>query len=402
MLYKLSNTPLSRVALYNYALLAIPAGLLALYFLVAIQTELTVLQERPSSYAIESAVIDKPGTLRKIVSALRTASPFYVQSDPFSEYLRDLRLGLIIIWASLSMLGFVLVRTLSKQLEKQLDTINLSIVSMANNRTEPPLQLEGPINVRTLSKNLERLRERLIKNDHHQLQFIRHISHQVKTPLASIKEGVKLINEGLVEDVNEEQKEITGIIHKNTQELQTAIESLLDYNIALTTRRQGGRKTIDLRSVIDQAIDRQGLAIKAKRLKLDLFTEKAIANINFGQMLTVFENLLSNAVKYSPLGGEIEIRLFREQGMIHFLIQDNGPGIPEHNRLAVFNAFFVGDERSPGPLKGTGLGLSIARQYVEMHQGIIEVLEPQQINLASKLTGALFRVCIEDEYIGEI
>ncbi len=348
--------------------------------------------DNPSNYNFRTEVVEDTGFVRELITGLRSASPAYAPQDEFVEYLRDLRLIVILIWVGLFLGGLWLVADLSGKLQKQLSTMSKAIQGLVENDLSQSIKIAGNSDVQKVGEQLEQLRLRLDRNEQQQVQFLQHVSHEIKTPLASIREGIKLMNDELLGTINADQAEVTQIILKNSRELQSSIESLLDYNRALVAPRESDRERVDLCDLIQHALIRQTLGIKAKGLEINKHLITAETRVNQAQILTVLDNLLSNAIRFSPSGGRIHLELQHYDQMYHLLVQDEGPGIPDDQRNMVFSAFFVGTSKPKNSLKGTGLGLSIAREYVELHRGSIEALDPDD----GPLSGALFRVCLVD------
>jgi len=298
--------------------------------------------------------------------------------------LSDIRTAMIYLWLMIFLIGASAVMWLGVRLNRPLTALTESIGRLARDELVDPVEIAGPRNVREMGNGLDSLRKRLKDNDMQQSQFLRHISHEVKTPLTSIKEGSQLLDDELLGPLNEDQREITEILKKSTLELQTSIENLLNYSSAISIDKIKQRQIVDLSEVVNSVLDKQALPIKKKNVRVKLELSPTRAFVDRYQIQTVFDNLVSNAVKFSPSHGVIEIWLKREDKAAVFTIRDDGPGIPEKHRKAIFNAFFVGTQSEKTTLKGTGLGLSIARQYVELHNGTIELMNTRK--------GATFQV----------
>ena len=193
-----------------------------------------------------------------------------------------------------------------------------------------------------------------------------------------------MLQDEIVGPINEEQREITDILSKSTKELQLSIENLLNYNSAITIGKIRKREVVNLTELVVDVLEKHALTIKSKGLKMESSLPNQRAFIDREQIRTVFDNLMSNAVKYSPMHGTIWLLMEKRENSALFTIKDEGPGIKKGQHGAVFDAFFIGDQPSRGPLKGTGLGLSIARQYVDAHQGSIKLVDTPK--------GALFEV----------
>ena len=123
-----------------------------------------------------------------------------------------------------------------------------------------------------------------------------------------------------------------------------------------------------------RVINDRKLAIVAKGIRIELNCENVAAYCDEDKIRVVLDNLLSNAVKFSPERGLISIKLYKEESDAVFEVVDEGPGIPEHEREKVFEAFYKGVEPPVAAVKGSGLGLSIVKEYVTLHRGRIEIL----------------------------
>ncbi|RBP52647.1 sensor histidine kinase [Arenicella xantha] len=301
--------------------------------------------------------------------------------------LSDVRTAVLYIWCLILLVGALVIWWLSIKLKRPLDELNSAIDSLARDDLDKAVLITGASNFQTMGSKLDKLRLRLRHSDAQKTQFLRHISHEIKTPLTSIKEGSTLLQEDMLGPINAEQREVANILVRSSLELQSAIENLLDYSAAIAASNIRRRDSTNLAELTRRAVEKHALQIKQKQLDVNLELQAITHEVDPSQILTVFENLVSNAIKHSPSGGQIDISLHAlRPRKIEFLIKDQGPGINPAQKDAIFQAFFVGDQATNTTLKGTGLGLSIAKQYVEAHEGSIQALETRN--------GATFRVVL--------
>lgn len=379
-----------------YLLIWAPALLIVYAIYASIETHIMQMRlsaASKSGHLLEIADLsEKLPIVQHTVRAIRQLSDNYQKSPYIIEFLLDLQFVLISFYLASLLFSAIVVWALIKRLYIPLSKTNIAIAKLSSGNYNQPIIIGGSKNLVEIGETLEKLRMRLDESERTQTQFLRHISHEIKTPLTTIKEGSKLLSDQILGPITGEQREITDILNKSTMELQGSIENLLNYNSSSSVEKIKQRETVDLVVLIEIAIEKQTLAFKAKNLFLDLHIESTRSFVDTSQITTVFENLLSNAIKYSPAEGTIKLELLRRGNKIEFTIQDQGPGIPKDQRDAIFSAFYVGDQFNHGPLKGTGLGLSIVQQYVELHEGKVEVLD-----LANNtLNGACFRVTFKD------
>ncbi|HBY86358.1 MAG TPA: two-component sensor histidine kinase, partial [Colwellia sp.] len=154
---------------------------------------------------------------------------------------------------------------------------------------------------------LENMRQRLHALELQKSSFIRHISHELKTPLAAIREGTELIYDNSVGPLNDDQQEICDIIRVSVNRLQRLIEDLLDFNIVLDSTSLHGLEKISLSELISDACNVRKLDIKSKNLTMKCNNSPYFIYSNSKQLSVILDNILSNAIKYSPVDGDITI-----------------------------------------------------------------------------------------------
>jgi len=329
-------------------------------------------------------------TIRKHNAPFSISPNLNLESDNNRQValsLSDIRTAMIYIWGTIFIIGGIAIWRLGVLLNRPLGKLTKSIARLTRNELVESVGISGPRNIEEMGQGLEKLRRRLKESEKQQTLFLRHISHEIKTPLTSIKEGSKLLDDQLLGPINEEQHEVAGILVKSSNELQVAIENLLNYSSAIALSKQKQHTKLDLAELVLQALDKHEISIRKKGLVLEKELNAGYVYANQTQILTVFENLISNAVKHSPNNGTLSLTLkFLKNEVAEFIIRDEGPGVNSSQRHAIFDAFFVGDQSEKTTLKGTGLGLSIAKQYIDAHEGIIQLLNTRK--------GAAFRVVL--------
>ena len=143
----------------------------------------------------------------------------------------------------------------------------------------------------------------------------------------------------------------------------------------MATGNEQRRQVISLKELVEKALAKHELTVRNNDISIDMILEKSMSSVDPEQMLAVFENLISNAIKHSPNSGTINIWLKEANtNQIRFTIKDQGKGVPSGQEKAIFEPFFVGKQSSKMTLRGTGLGLAIAKQYIDAHNGDIEIL----------------------------
>jgi two-component system, NtrC family, sensor histidine kinase GlrK len=218
------------------------------------------------------------------------------------------------------------------------------------------------------------LRLRLAELEANRVRVLRHVSHELKTPLASLREGIALLEDRVVGGLTSDQREVVAILESNARLLQERIEGLLGFNAAVFDARSLTRQPVALRTLLEAVLAEQRLQIQAKDLRVNLHGNVPRINADPGKLHIVFANLIANAVSFSPPGGEIRLMLSRLRGkVVQVDCIDQGPGVSPEEAERVFEPFFQGS-RQPAERRGTGLGLSIVREFVIAHGGTVELL----------------------------
>jgi two-component system sensor histidine kinase GlrK len=252
--------------------------------------------------------------------------------------------------------------------------IDRAIGNLGNGQLDDPIRVRGPpTDLAALGRQIEWLRKRLIDVSEDRERFLRHVSHELKTPLANIREGSELLLESSVGTLNEEQSEIAGILRENSLRLQQLIENLLSYSEWQSNRRELDVTEYRLARQIDSVAESYQLQLAKRRLGLELDLEDVLVRADRGKLRLVIDNLVSNAVKFSPEAGTVQVRLHSDERNVVIEVADSGPGIPSDERERIFEPFFQGTAPQGGLVPGTGIGLSVAQEFVRAHGGRIEI-----------------------------
>ncbi len=211
--------------------------------------------------------------------------------------------------------------------------------------------------------------------------FISMVSHDLKTPLASIRGAAENVLEEVVGPVTERQRTYLDMILKSSGDLQRMITDLLDLSRIESGRLQLNVEPFDIRREIEDLLSSITPILEKEKMKglLTVRTEGTIVRGDRTRIWQVLNNIISNAIRYSPEGGTIEIRLddiptdeTNGQRMLLVSVRDEGPGISEEGAEKLFEPFFYRSSGLTGA-HGAGLGLAIVKQLVELHGGIVSI-----------------------------
>jgi two-component system sensor histidine kinase GlrK len=283
----------------------------------------------------------------------------------------------LLLWETLGLIPAALVFMLffAALVIKPLGQLHRAIRRLGDGQFATGISVSGPDDLRELGSRLEWMRRRIVALENQKAMFLRHVSHELKTPLTSIREGSELLSEQLVGRLNGEQAEIAGMLRQNSLRLQKLIEDLLSFSMLTRDALRLKAERLALDDLIREVAAGYSIVTRAKSVALELALERVEIEGDRDKLKTVVDNLISNAVKYSPAGGCITISLASRSGSAVIDVRDQGPGIAPEERERVFDAFFQGRAKAGGPIKGSGLGLSIAREFVHLHDGAIEVVD---------------------------
>lgn len=220
--------------------------------------------------------------------------------------------------------------------------------------------IRGPAELVTLGERLQWLHLRLRELEAQKLQFLRHLSHELKTPLASLREGADLLLERVTGPLTPEQTEICELLVHNSFRLQGLIEQLLDYN--RVQQVQVFKQKVDVRPLLEQSLNAHRLTIENKGMQVQLEVDESEPIADAHRLKLVLDNLISNAVNYGDQGGIIRIRSIQDDDWYCLSVANSGQPIPEQDRERIFEPFVQGSQERKGVLKGSGIGLSIARE----------------------------------------
>lgn len=204
--------------------------------------------------------------------------------------------------------------------------------------------------------------------------FVANVSHELKTPVTSIKGFTETLIDGAMNN-KETLEAFLSIILKESDRLQTLIQDLLD----LSKIEQHGFKLniqeLDLHAMLSEVITILTGKAKEKNIKLDLYCKQTqvLVHGDFDRLKQVFINLIGNAITYTPPEGNVEIILVEHGENIRIHVKDTGVGISKEEIPRIFERFYRVDRARSRNSGGTGLGLAIVKHLVEAHHGNISV-----------------------------
>ncbi|HQT31141.1 MAG TPA: HAMP domain-containing sensor histidine kinase [Thiobacillus sp.] len=286
------------------------------------------------------------------------------------------RQRLILLALALIPLTLLLAAVFSWLINRPIKQLKASIQQLGRADLGPLRAISGPQDIVELGREIDWLRQRLQALEEQKLRFLRHVSHELKTPLASLREGVALLDDELAGSLNARQRSIVTIMDGSSRDLQKRIEDLIRYGSLVRDATLPPRAPLQaLAGVLDSMLARHRLALDARRIAVETQLDAPMLHADRSQLETVLDNLLSNAIKFSPEDGRILIRSELSAGATLLDVCDQSGGIPEAERSRVFEPFFQGARQPDSAVKGSGLGLSIVRETLLTAGGQIEIVD---------------------------
>ncbi|MDF2460363.1 MAG: hypothetical protein K0S79_2779 [Nitrospira sp.] len=249
-------------------------------------------------------------------------------------------------------------------------------VAIALDNASAYQQIED-LNVGLEAKVQERTRE-LEQADRLRSQFLSHVSHELKTPMTSIKGFLQNMLDGLTGSINEKQKTYMSRMLENSERLIRMIEDLLDRTRIQTGKLELAPVEVDLGQCVADVMEQLRPLAQAKRHTLEATYPDVplVVWADRDRLVQIVINLVQNAMKFTPEEGRITVTVEKDNHRhAGVAVRDTGPGIAPEFRDKIFDPFFrITQTRST--VKGLGLGLSIVRTLVELHGGTIEARSP--------------------------
>jgi two-component system phosphate regulon sensor histidine kinase PhoR len=310
----------------------------------------------------------------KIIGVVRIAVPLSEVQLELRPLYRAVILGAVAAICAAAIIAYLMARSISFPISRMRKTAE----QIAKGEFSERVPVEGNDELadlasafNTMADELQNKIEQLRQLDKVRTDFVANVSHELKTPLTSIRGFVETLEDGAIDD-RDNARRFLAIIKKHTQRLGSIIDDLL----RLSELESGGgiqKTTFDLKGLIDEVVMGFGHSLAAKHQNLTIASvvgDFAIRG-DRDKLEQVFVNLIDNATKYTEEGGQIKVQLADNGDCVMITIEDNGIGIPKEDVERVFERFYRVDKARSRKVGGTGLGLSISRHIVLAHKGDI-------------------------------
>lgn len=285
-----------------------------------------------------------PGTITILVTFLLS---FYFITNKKMKYIEIVSNGLLEISKG----------NLDYRIKKYGDD---ELASLANNINFMAEELKNKIEV---ERKAERAKSELITN----------VSHDLRTPLTSIKGYIGLIKEKRFSS-EEQLEEFLNIAYNKSEKLEVLINDLFEYTKLTNDGVNVDKQDIALNGLLEQLIDELVPISEENDISIceEFTNEKVVVEIDPNKTVRVFENLLMNAIRYSLKPGEVKVKLTKEEGFALVSVQNKCDNLSEEDLEKIFDRFYRVEKSRSSDTGGSGLGLAIAKNIVQLQGGSIE------------------------------
>ncbi|MEM7479800.1 MAG: HAMP domain-containing sensor histidine kinase [Acidobacteriota bacterium] len=351
----------------------------------------------PRQAELQDEYLQQIGALQAAAQAVKDITQYAINEESrlyVAASLRAQRVSWTVLGISLVLSLIVLLGTV-RAINEPLKRLGEVTRKVRGGRLSVRLEVDEDDEFADLATDFNRMVSALSQLDQLKKEFLSRVSHELKTPLVAMQETNQLLLDGLPGELTPRQRRLVELNLQSGRRLSGMIVKLLDLSTLETGIVQYDLKARDLTDLLYLAVDQfEGPARERDiTFDLDLGPRPLIAQCDGDRLYQVFENLLENAIKFSPRGSTVVIRATAtdrtpdhlpaawdrtltetpEDGeWIHLTFGDQGPGVPDEHKVAIFEKFHQANRRA-GSGTGVGLGLAICREVVAAHRGAIWV-----------------------------
>ena len=314
--------------------------------------------------------ITSSGIIPKATMVIKVQDQYYIVESFSNDSLYWIvNFVIILSFIGCIVIGTIITAFVGRTILKPLHEISRATSEVARGNFKVRVRVPDDIEYGMLANNFNKMAGQLSEIETLRGDFISSVSHEFKTPLASIQGFAKLLQD---ENISEEdRKEYTQVIIDETSRL-----TKLSTNILKLTKLEN-QKTIGKKSkfLLDEQIRKIIVMLEPewsrKNIELDVDLEEITYIGNEELMAQIWQNIINNAIKFTGEGGNIGVKLYRSEQCIVVKISDDGPCIPDEKRTKIFEKFYQGDHSRS--TDGNGLGLALVQRVVELCNGSVWV-----------------------------
>jgi len=281
----------------------------------------------------------------------------------------------IVMAVGLILSGIITSIFITRSITRPLSFMRKKTREVAKGDFEGNLDLSSPPEIGDLAQDFNLMCNKLKEMEKLKSDFFSLMAHELRTPVASIKEGTDLLLEGIGEEFKEKRKTVLTIIAEESNRLIDLVNSLLDLSKMEAGMMALNLETSDLKPLINRAISGiEPLAMtKNVNIEVKMPPDLPYVKMDAERILQALRNLIGNAVKFTPGGGQVTISARAVEKGVNVSVADTGPGIPKEDLDSIFDKFRQATIASYSKIKGTGLGLAIVKYIINAHGGKVWV-----------------------------
>jgi len=257
---------------------------------------------------------------------------------------------------------------------------------IANNDAKlPPQTRDGPRELVAVERDLYWLNDRLQQLEKVRTALLRHASHELKTPMASIQEGCEILEQGMVGELTSQQSEVVSLLSKSTERLNLLIVKLLDYN-ALLQQAEPTFEIIDLHALVTECSNHYSLLLKQNQQSIVVRIEPLHHIVSDPELLRrAMDNLVSNAIAHGNVDSEIVIQASDMGNNTLIDVMNSGTPITLAARGEIFEPFKRGQKSRNDKVIGAGLGLSIVSDCARLLGGDVTIIDHNKADVCFRI-----------------
>lgn len=292
----------------------------------------------------------------------------------------DLRLLEITLVYSL-VIGMAFGLIVATLITRQISLLHEGAVRVGAGRFDTRVKVEGRDEIADLadafnrmSMELDDLFRRKEQLEQGRKDLIAAVSHDLRTPLASIRAMIEAISDGVVSDPAEVRRYV-GLIQGESRRLERLIDDLFELSRIESGVLSLRMTSLPVTELVAETVNALQIEARRKRVRLWAMYPPDVPPlaIDGPRMQRVLVNLIQNAVRHTPAGGEVRVEVGRENGHVQVAVIDTGEGISADDQAHIFDQFYRSEKSRSRESGGAGLGLAIARAIVNAHHGTIQV-----------------------------
>jgi two-component system sensor histidine kinase GlrK len=332
------------------------------------------------SYSREGFNREKEKATESIIDELEKLRTYIARNDTdkirsLHEIGTNLRRIAWIMTEAFLIFGIVVPLLINRSITRPLSILEKKTKDIGKGNFKEDLSISSPPELAGLAGAFNLMCNKLSELDKMKSDFFSSVTHELRTPLSTIKMGIVLLKEGIEGPLTEGQRGLLKVLEKETLLMIGQVNSLLDLSKMEAGMMRFQFEPRNIGPLIDQTIEEMGPLVEAKKINLEILVTDGLPALKMDseRILQALRNIIGNAVKFTPEKGRVTVSARHADHGVKVSVADTGPGIPAGSLITIFEKFQQATIEGSHPVKGTGLGLAIAKQIITLHGGKIWV-----------------------------